>query len=125
MKIAVIIIRLLMGAMFLFASVTVLFKLVPQPELSGNVKIFMEGMAASGYLITSIKIFELFCAIAFLSGRFVPLATVVIFPIIFNILMFHLYVEPSGLLIAILLMIGDLFQAWYHRDKYKPMLVSK
>ena len=82
-------------------------------------------MAASGYLITSIKIFELLCAIAFLSGRFVPLATVVIFPIIFNILMFHLFVEPSGLLTAILLMVGDLFLAWYYREKYKPMLVPK
>lgn len=125
MKIAVIIVRLLMGLMFLFASVVVLFKLMPQPDLTGNVKVFMEGMATSGYLMTLLKLTELLCSIAFISGFFVPLATVVIFPVTLNILMFHLFLEPNGLLIAILLMIGNLFLAYYYRERYKPMLKSK
>ena len=49
MKIAIIIVRTLMGLLFLFASIVVLFKLVPQPELTGNVKVFMDGVNASGY----------------------------------------------------------------------------
>ena len=61
MKIAAIIVRLLMGFIFLFASVVVLFKLIPQPEPTGNVKIFMEGLAATGYLMTLIKVTELVC----------------------------------------------------------------
>jgi len=125
MKIAVIVVRILMGLMFAFASIVVLFKLMPEPEQTGNVKIFMEGMAASVYLMTTVKIFELLCALAFLSGRFVPLAAVVIFPIILNILLFHVFLEPSGLPIAILLMIGNLFLAYYYRDKYKALLAAK
>ena len=125
MKIASIIIRVLMGLMFAFASIVVLFKLMPQPEQTGNVKIFMDGMTASVYLMTTVKIVELICAIAFLSGRFVPLATVVIFPINLNILLFHAFLEPSGLPVAVLLMLGNLFLAFYYRDKYKPMLASK
>lgn len=125
MKIAVIITRILMGGMFLFASIVVLFNLVPHPELTGKVKVFMDGIAATGYLLTMLKIFELVCGAAFLLGRFVPLAAVVIFPIILNILMFHIFLEPSGLPIAILLMIGDLFLAYYYRDKYKPLFVAK
>jgi uncharacterized membrane protein YphA (DoxX/SURF4 family) len=121
MKIAVIIVRVLMGLMFAFASIVVLFKLVPQPEQTGNVKIFMDGMAASVYMMTTIKVIELICAVAFLTGKFVPLATVVIFPITVNILLFHVFVEPEGLLVAILLMIGNLFLAWYYRNKYKPL----
>jgi uncharacterized membrane protein YphA (DoxX/SURF4 family) len=121
MKIAVIIVRVLMGLMFAFASIVVLFKLVPQPEQTGNVKIFMDGMAASVYMMTTIKVIELICAVAFLSGKFVPLATVVIFPITVNILLFHAFVEPQGLLVAILLMIGNLFLAWHYRSKYKPL----
>lgn len=121
MKIAVIIVRVLMGLMFAFASIVVLFKLVPQPEQTGNVKIFMDGMTASVYMMTTIKVIELICAVAFLSGKFVPLATVVIFPITVNILLFHVFVEPEGLLVAILLMIGNLFLAWHYRNKYKPL----
>lgn len=125
MKIAVIVVRVLMGLMFAFASIVVLFKLMPEPVQTGNVKIFMEGMAASVYLMTTVKIFELLCALAFLSGRFVPLAAVVIFPIILNILLFHVFLEPSGLPIAILLMLGNLFLAYYYRDNYKAILAAK
>jgi len=124
MKIAVIITRVLMGGMFLFASIVVLFNLFPQPEVTGKVKVFMDGIAATGYLLTTVKIFELLCGAAFILGRFVPLAAVVIFPIILNILMFHIFLEPSGLPIAILLMIGDLFLAYYYREKYKPLFVA-
>lgn len=125
MKIAAIIIRVLMGLMFAFASIAYFFKLVPQPELTGDIKTFMEGIEASVYLMTTVKIFELLCAIAFLSGRFVPLAAVVIFPINVNILLFHLFLDPSSLLIAVLLVLGNLFLAYYYRDKYKPMLAAK
>jgi len=125
MKIAVLIVRILMGLMFAFASIVVLFKLVPQPEQTGNVKIFMDGMVATVYMMTTIKVIELICSVAFLSGRFVPLATVVIFPINVNILLFHVFLEPKGLPIAILLMLGNLFLAWYYRDRYKAMLTAK
>ena len=125
MKIAVLIIRILMGLMFAFASIAFFFKLVDAPEQTGSVKIFNDGIAASIYLMPTVKVFELLCAIAFLSGRFVPLATVVIFPIILNILLFHVFLEPSGLPVALLLMLGNLFLAFYYRDKYKSMLAPK
>jgi uncharacterized membrane protein YphA (DoxX/SURF4 family) len=125
MKIAATIVRLLMGLLFLFASVTVLFKLMPQPELSGNIKIFMEGLNASGYLLTLIKLTELICAIAFLSGFFVPLATVVIFPVILNIFLYHAFLGPEELPVAIFLLVGDLFLAYYYREFYKPLLKAK
>jgi uncharacterized membrane protein YphA (DoxX/SURF4 family) len=125
MKIAVIIFRVLMGLMFAFASITFFFKLVDVPELTGSVKIFNDGIAASVYLMPTVKVFELLCAIAFLSGRFVPLATVVIFPITLNILLFHAFLQPSGLPIAILMMAGNLFLVYYYRNKYKAILTAK
>lgn len=121
MKIASIIVRILMGLMFAFASIAFFFKLVSAPEPAGSVKIFNDGIAASIYLMPTVKVFELLCAIAFLSGRFVPLATVIIFPITLNILLFHAFLEPSGLLIAMLLMIGNLFLAFYYRKNYKGL----
>jgi uncharacterized membrane protein YphA (DoxX/SURF4 family) len=125
MKIAVVIVRILMGLMFAFASIAFFLKLMHEPEPTGSVKIFTDGIAASVYLMPTVKVFELLCALAFLSGRFVPLASVVIFPIILNILLFHAFLQPEGLPIAILLMLGNLFLAYYYRDKYKAILTSK
>ncbi len=124
MKIAYIICRILLGIVFLFASVLVLFKLAPQPELQGNVKVFMDGVKASVYLLPLIKITELICAIAFISGRFVPLATV-LFPITLNILLYHIFLVPEGLVMAIVLLIGNLFLAYYSRKQYTSLFLSK
>jgi len=125
MKIAITIVRILMGMMFAFASLAFFFKLIPQPDMTGDIKIFNDGIVASVYLIPTLKIFELICSIAFLSGRFVPLATIVIFPIILNITLYHAFLNTSGLPVAVLLMIGNLFLAYYHRDKYRAIFVSK
>ncbi len=125
MKIAVIIVRVLMGLLFLFSSTVYFLNLVPQPELIGDLKLFNEGMAASHYMLPLIKTVEMICAIAFIVGRLVPLATVVIFPVIVNIVFVHAFLAPEGLPIAIFLLAGNLFLAFVHRSIYKPLLVVK
>lgn len=125
MKITVLIVRTLMGLLFMFGGAAVLFNLMPQPELTGNVKVFMDGINATGYLLPLIKITELVCGIAFVSGRYVALAAVVAAPIIINIFLFHLFVDTSGMPVAIFLVLANALVAYAHRDKYRLLFVSK
>ena len=125
MKIAVIIVRILVGLMFLFSSVVVLFKLVPQPQLKGDIKVFMDGVNASVYLMPLIKVTELVCAIALITGRFVTLALVVLFPIMINIVLFHAFLGPENLPIVIALLLGILFLAYAYRKNYISLFTVK
>ncbi len=125
MKIATIIVRVLLGVLFLMASIVVLFHLAPEPELKGNAKTFMQGVAATVYLMPLIKITELVCGLAFVTGRFVPLATVVIFPVTVNIVLYNAFVAPEALPVGIFVLIANLFLAYVHRDKYRTMLVAR
>jgi uncharacterized membrane protein YphA (DoxX/SURF4 family) len=125
MKIATVIVRLLMGFIFLFASIVVLFNLMPHPEMKGNAKLFMDGIMATGYFMPLLKITELVCGLAFVAGRFVPLATVVIFPIVLNILFYHVFVAPEGLPVAMPLVLGNLFLAYDCRKNYRTLLAAK
>ncbi len=122
MKTAIIIVRVLLGLLFIFSSVVVLFNLVPQPELTGNNKIFIDGINASKYLLPLIKITELFCGIAFLTGYFVPLATVVIAPVIVNILFTHIFVTGDGVPFAAVLFLANIFLAYANWDKFRPVV---
>ena len=122
MKIAAIITRTLMGLMFLFASLTYLFKLITPPPMDGAMKVFNEGLMAAVYLMPTVKVIELLCGLAFVSGKFVRLAIVVIFPIVVNIVGVHLFLDRSGLPVAIPLLLINLFLAYYYRDSYKSML---
>jgi len=122
MKIALVIVRSLMGLLFLFSAITFLFRLITPPEPTGAMKIFSDGLAASVYLMPAVKIIELICGIAFLSGRFVPLAAVLISPIIVNIFFVHAFLGPEGLPVAIFLVLANSFVIYYHRECYKPLL---
>jgi putative oxidoreductase len=120
-KIATIILRSLMGLLFLFSSITYLFNLIAPPPLTGAIKTFHEGLEASVYLLPTVKTIELVCGIAFVVGRFVPLATVLISPIIVNIVLVHAFMAPEGLPVAAFLVFANAFVAYYHRERYKPL----
>ena len=123
MKIAMLIVRTLLGLLFVFASVTFLFNLIsPPPMPDGPLKSFNEGLAASGYFFMLLKVTELCCGILMLSGRFVPLALVVLAPISINIFMVHLTMARDGLPVAVFVVVSHLFLAYYYRDAFKPLL---
>ncbi len=122
MKLATTIVRILMGLLFLFGAIAYWFKLVTPPPLTGAMKTFNEGLAASVYLLPTVKIIEFLCGIAFVVGRFVPLATVVIAPIIVNILLVHAFLGPEGLPVAIFLVVANTLVAYHHREAYRPLL---
>jgi putative oxidoreductase len=125
MRIAMIVVRSLMGLLFLFASVSYFFDLVPKPDLSGTVKTFNEGLESVGYFMPLLKTVELLCGLAFVVGRFVPLATILIAPIIVNIFCFHAFVDRTGLPVAIFLVLANGFVAYYYRKSYAELLKAK
>jgi uncharacterized membrane protein YphA (DoxX/SURF4 family) len=125
MKIAVIIVRTLIGLLFLFASVTYFLNLAPPPELTGNAKTFTDGLAAAGYVMPIVKFFELVCGLAFVSGRFVSLAVILIFPIALNILLTNAFLMPNGLPIVIPVFLGILFLAYTCRKNYEGLFAVK
>lgn len=125
MKIAVIVVRVLIGLMFLMASITYFLNLAPPPELTGDAKSYTDGLAASGYIMPVVKFIELLCGLAFVAGRFVALAIVLIFPIAVNILLTNLFLMPSGLPIVIPLFLGILFLTFVYRENYRPLLSAK
>ena len=124
MKIAMLIVRTLLGLLFLFASVTFLFNLIPPPPMEGPINTFNQGLAASGYFFILLKITELVCAVLLLSGRFVPLALVILAPISINIFMVHLFLQREGLPVAIFVVASHIFLAYCYRDAFKPLLTS-
>lgn len=125
MKTTTIIIRILVGALFVFGAVAYFLNLFPAPELTGDMKTFNDGLEASGYLVPLIKAIELICGIAFLTGRFIPLAVVVIFPIVVNIVAVHIFLAPEGLAVALFLLFSTLFLAYRNKHHYEGLFVIK
>lgn len=125
MRIAVIIVRVLMGLLFLFASISYFLKLIPQQEMTGPIKVFNEGLAAAGYFMPFLKGVELVAGLLLVAGLFMPLVTVAIFPVVINIFLVHVFLAPEGIPIAIFLLVANLFLAYNYRKSYEPLFVMK
>lgn len=122
MKIAMLIVRTLTGLLFVFASLTYFLNFIQPPEMTGPIKEFNEGLAASTYFMPLLKGTELVCGIALIAGRFVPLALVVLAPIVINILMVHIFLDRAGLPIALYLVAANLFLAYFYRENFSGLL---
>jgi uncharacterized membrane protein YphA (DoxX/SURF4 family) len=125
MKVAGVVVRVLLGLLFLFASITYWFELITPPPMTGAIQTFNDGLEASVYLMPLVKSIELVCGIAFVVGRFVPLATVLIAPIIVNIVCVHAFMAPDGLPVALFAALANAFVAYQHRGSYAPLFEAK
>jgi putative oxidoreductase len=80
------------------------------------------GMLLSSGLLYLVKILELLCGLALLSGRLVPLALLVLAPIIVNICFFHMALDPSGLPVGVILAVLWGGAGVAHRSVFLPLV---
>jgi len=106
--------RILLGIVFFGSGV---FGLVTRfkfpPNLPPNLLTFVQGLTASVYFLPLLKITELVCGLLLLVGWFVPLALVVLAPIIINIFFTHLFLEPSGIPMAVIIGSLEIYLAFF------------
>lgn len=103
--------RLLLGLMFtVFGLNGVLLSFlgkgfIPMPPPEGVMATIMAGFMATGYILPLAFLCELLGGLALLSGLFVNAGIVLLGPVIVNILGIHLFAEPTGLPMAIVVVV--------------------
>ncbi len=96
----------------------------PEPMPEGAVALGA-ALMSSGYLFQLIKGTEVLAGLLLLGNRFVPLALVLLAPILVNILAFHLWLLPSGTGLALALVGLEAYLAWVHRRAFAPLLAAR
>jgi len=117
MKKVTLIARILLGLIFVGAGIAFFF--TTPPPMEGPIADFFKGMAATGYFFYLLKGTEILCGLLLLSGFYVPLALVVLAPIILNIFMVHAFVAPQGLPTAIVVGVFEIYLAFFSKE-YSP-----
>lgn len=110
----------LLGALFVFGGVSYLFKLFPDPAMSGDIETFMKLFASTGYM-TIIKVCELLFGILILIPKTRALGLILIAPIVVNILIFELHIAKAPG-IGIALMIVTALAMYFNKEKYSSIL---
>jgi uncharacterized membrane protein YphA (DoxX/SURF4 family) len=122
MKIATIIARVLLGLIFVVFGSNIFLHFIPMPPPSpGLVGDFTKALFLSHYLHV-VAVFQIVGGLLLLIGRFVPLGLLLLAPVIVNIDLVHILMDPSGLPMASVISILLVFLVWRYRDAFAGIL---
>ena len=117
--------RVVLGLVFVVFGLNKLLHFIPQPPVEGAVATFMAGLAASHYFFPLLATTEVVAGAALLAGRYVPLALTVLAPVIVNIVAVHVFLAPSGLPVAIVVLALEVFLARSYRAAFQGILRAR
>ena len=119
--------RILMGLGFTVFGLNGFLHFIPQPSkpMPEGAVAFAGAMMKTGYLFQMVTGTQLLVGVLLLLNRFVPLALVLIMPVLVNIIAFHVFLEPAGIGPGAFLLALDLYLAWVYRKAYLPMLAMR
>ena len=101
MKILIIIVRWLLGFAFVVFGSNIFLHFIPMPEQKPSLATdFSKALMESHYMYV-IGFLQVAGGLLLLIGRYVPLGLTLLGPVIVNIVLFHIFLEPSGLPTAI------------------------
>lgn len=121
MKTAILICRILLGLLYFVFGLNQFFHFIPMTPPTGDAGVFFTGMVASVYLIPLMGFFQTACGLCLLINKYVPLALLVIMPITLNILMFHIFLVPAGLGMAVAITGISVFLMYAYRVYYQHL----
>ena len=114
--------RIFLGIIFLIFGLNGFFHIIPVPLPSEAGGVFMAALLDTGYFFVFLKLVEISCAIMLLSGLYVPLALLILSPIVINILLFHIFLDMGGLVMAVILFILTLIVAKAYESSFVEVL---
>jgi uncharacterized membrane protein YphA (DoxX/SURF4 family) len=122
MKIVALIARVLLGLMFVVFGLNIFLMFIkPPPQPAGLAADFGKALFAR-HCIYVVGALQVVGGILCLVGRFVPLGLTLLGPVIVNILLFHIFLEPSGLPMAIGVSVLALIVLWHHRASFAGLV---
>ena len=113
----------LMGLIFFVFGLNGFLHFIPEPELSGDAATYMGGLAATGYFLPVLKAVEVVAGFLLLIRKFPALALVLLAPIVVQIVLFHVFLAPEGLAMAVPLLLIEAYLGFgVYRERFSDVL---
>jgi putative oxidoreductase len=123
MKIAVVIVRILLGLGFTVFGLNILFPFLPQPPMeAGSLAAQFFTVMVPTHWMAVVGLFQLVGGLLVLSGRAAPLGLALLAPVLVNILSFHLFLEHgTGIGAGLVFSVLEGFLIYAYRGYFAPL----
>ena len=117
------VISLLFGLMSINAGLNKFLNYIPIPDdMPEEMVKLTTALMSISWLMPLIATVEIVGGILFIIPKFRALGAIIIFPIVVGIVLTHTINEPSGLPVALVLLLINLWVFFENREKYLPMI---
>ncbi|MFD2566928.1 DoxX protein [Pseudotenacibaculum haliotis] len=113
--------RYLLGLAMLVFGANKFFHFMPNPELSETAGAFMGALGGSGYIFPTLGVIYILAGLLLVINKAVPFALILLVPVSFNIVAFHLKYAPDGILFAAIVAVLNLFLIYTNWDRFKSL----
>ncbi len=120
MRKAVLVTRILLGLIFFISGLNIILHFLPQPPMAGDAGAFATLLGTTHY-ITVVGLLQIIAGLLLLVGRYVPLGLVILAPILVNILLFHVLMNPQGIAVGLVATLLELFLLWVYRRSFRSL----
>jgi uncharacterized membrane protein YphA (DoxX/SURF4 family) len=119
-----VILRSLLGLIFFVFGLNIFLQFLPQPAMPPAAGEFFVALAKSGFFLPMLGATQVIGGALLLTGMMVPLALLLLAPVILNIFLFHVFLAPAGLPLALIVVALEVILASMHREAYAPLFSS-
>ncbi|PSL44271.1 DoxX-like protein [Chitinophaga niastensis] len=117
------VLSLLFGLMFINAGLNKFFNYMPMPkDLPASMMKVMTAFMEISWLMPLVGAAEVVGGVLFITNKYRALGAIIIFPVMIGILLTNIISAPSGLPIALVLLLINLWVIFENRKKYLPMI---
>lgn len=122
MKKVKLVVRVLLGVVLIIFGMNKFLQFMPLPPMSIAATDFMTALVDSGYIMAIVAIVEVVTGILILLNKYLALALVILFPILLNAFLFHLFLDLPGVGGASFAILMNVFLIFANKNKYSEIL---
>lgn len=117
--------RIILGLIFVVFGLNGFLQFIPMPPMAEEAGKAIGGLFGVSYMFPLVKGLEIIAGFGLLFGMFVPLALLILSPIVVNIFLFHAAYTPTDLAMSVAIVVLQILAALGVWSKFKPLLSIK
>ena len=116
-------VRIVLGLILIIFGSNKLLHFIPIQPPVGSAAHFMSSLNATGYIFPLLGLLEIFIGLMLLFKKWVPFVLTLLVPISINILLFHLFLDIPGVVMALLIVTLNTMLVYKNWRQYKTLFV--
>ncbi len=112
----------MLGLIFVAFGLNGFLNFLPMRSFSDTSGAFMMALVETGYFFPLLKLCEFTAGIMILTGRMMSIGLLMLAPITVNVFLFHVFLEPGGIIMGTVVLGLELFLVYANRAIFMRLL---